>query len=102
MASIYHIQTGFHGATDLSPVNMAAALHLDMAVNNFGIQEYMPHQEQVSEVFQIHYHYENGYLHLQDLPGLGVDLNEKAASKYPYQRAFLPVNRKTDGTLFHW
>jgi mannonate dehydratase len=62
----------------------------------------MPHQEGVNEVFQIPYHYEKGYLHLQDLPGLGVDLNEKAAGKYPYQRAFLPVNRKTDGTLFHW
>jgi mannonate dehydratase len=45
LASVYHIQTGFHGATDLSPVNLAAALHFNTAINNFGIQEYMPHQD---------------------------------------------------------
>src|SRR5258708_38999835 len=43
MAEIYHIKTGCHGATDLSPVTMAAALHFDIAINNFGIQEYMRH-----------------------------------------------------------
>ena len=101
-ASVYHIQTGFHGATDLSPVSLSAALHLNLAVNNFGIQEYMPHQNIVGEVFKIGFDYRKGYLHLQDQTGLGVDLDEKAAGKYPYQRAYLPVNRKTDGTLFHW
>lgn len=39
MASIYHVRTGFHGATDLSPITMAAALHFDLAINNFGIQD---------------------------------------------------------------
>ena len=37
-----------------------------------------------------------------DAPGLGVDLDEKLAAKYPYQRAYLPVNRKLDGTLTDW
>ncbi|MBN1791594.1 MAG: D-galactonate dehydratase family protein, partial [Bacteroidales bacterium] len=54
-ASVYHINTGFHGATDLSPVNLAAAIHFNMAINNFGIQEYMPHQDTVNEVFRINY-----------------------------------------------
>ena len=45
LASVYHVQTGFHGATDLSPVNFAASLHFDLAINNFGVQEYMPHVE---------------------------------------------------------
>lgn len=102
MASVYHINTGFHGATDLSPVNLAAALHLNMAVNNFGIQEYMPHQETVNEVFKINYRFENGYLLIDDTPGIGVDIDEKAASKFPYTIARLPVNRKTDGTMFNW
>jgi mannonate dehydratase len=101
-ASAYHIKSGFHGATDLSPVNMAAALHFDMAINNFGIQEYMPHQPLVSEVFKTEYYYEQGYLYLKDVNGLGVDIDEKAAKKYPYQRAYLPVNRKEDGTMFNW
>lgn len=101
-ASIYHVQTGFHGATDLSPINMAAALHFDFAINNFGIQEYMPHEEIVNEVFKINYRFEEGYMYIDDTPGIGVDLDEKAAQKFPYIPASLPVNRKTDGTLFYW
>ncbi|GEM_PF-1876514 len=34
--------------------------------------------------------------------GVGVDIDEKAASKFPYTMARLPVNRKTDGTMFNW
>ena len=35
-------------------------------------------------------------------PGLGVDIDEKLAAKFPCQRAYLPVNRKLDGTLHDW
>ncbi len=101
-ASIYHVNTGFHGATDLSPVNMAAALHFDLVVNNFGIQEYMPHQEIVNEVFKVNYNFTNGYMVVDDTPGIGVDIDEKASEKFPYEKASLPVNRKTDGTMFYW
>ena len=101
-ASIYHIHTGFHGATDLSPVNMAATLHFDIAINNFGIQEYMPQQEIVNEVFKINYQYSNGYMFIDDTPGIGVDIDEDSAKKYPYSMASLPVNRKPNGTMFYW
>lgn len=101
-ASIYHINTGFHGATDLSPVNLAAALHFNTAINNFGIQEYMPHQEIVSDVFKTNYSFEDGFLSVDDTPGIGVDIDEKNAAKYPYSMACLPVNRKVDGTMFYW
>jgi mannonate dehydratase len=102
MASVYHINTGFHGATDLSPVNLAASIHFNMAVNNFGILEYMPHKEIVNEVFKTNYWFEDGFLMINDTPGIGVDIDEKAASKFPYSMARLPVNRKTDGTMFNW
>jgi mannonate dehydratase len=102
MASVYHIQTGFHGATDLSPVNMAASIHFNLAINNFGIQEYMPHQEIVNEVFKANYNFNKGFLFIDDTPGIGVDIDEKKAAKYPYQMASLPVNRKSDGTMFYW
>jgi mannonate dehydratase len=102
MASVYNINTGFHGATDLSPVNLAATVHFNMAVNNFGIQEYMPHQEIVNEVFKTNYMFEDGYLTIDDSPGIGVDIDEKAAAKFPYTMARLPVNRKMDGTMFNW
>ncbi len=101
-ASVYHISTGFHGATDLSPINLAAAIHFNMAINNFGIQEYMPHQEIVNEVFKTNYKFEKGFLSIDDTPGIGVDIDEKHAEKYPYSMACLPVNRKSDGTMFYW
>lgn len=102
MASVFHISTGFHGATDLSPVNLAASLHFNLAVNNFGILEYMPHQEIVNEVFKTNYRFTDGFLVLDDTPGIGVDLDEDAAARFPYQLARLPVNRKMDGTMFNW
>jgi len=102
LASIYHVQTGFHGATDLSPINFAASLHFDLAVNNFGVQEYMPHVEPCFDVFKINYRYRGGYCTIDDTPGIGVDIDEEKAKKYPYVAASLPVNRRTDGTLFHW
>ena len=101
-ASVYHIQTGFHGATDLSPVNLAASLHFNMAINNFGIQEFMPHQDVVNEVFKINYSFNDGYMKIDDSPGTGIDIDEKRAGDFPYSKASLPVNRKTDGTLFYW
>lgn len=102
LGEIYHVLTGCHGATDLSPVCLAAALHFDISVNNFGIQEYMHHSEQTNEVFPHTYSFSGGFLHPGDGPGLGVDYDEKMAAKFPYERAYLPVNRKLDGTMFNW
>jgi len=102
LAEIYHVRTGSHGATDLSPVAMAAALHFDIAINNFGIQEYMRHTKETDEVFPHVYSFANGYLHPGDAAGLGVDYDEKLAATFPYERAYLPVNRKLDGTMFNW
>ena len=101
-ADMYHVQTGCHGATDLSPITMAAALHFDISIPNFGIQEYMKHAKETDEVFPHEYYFEKGYLHPAEKPGLGVDYNEKVASKFPYERAYLPVNRKLDGTMWNW
>jgi len=102
LAEIYHVKTGCHGATDLSPVCMAAALHFDLAIPNFGLQEYMRHTPQTDAVFPHAYHFKEGFLHPGDQPGLGVDINETLAAQYPYQRAYLPVNRLEDGTMTNW
>ncbi|MFC7546992.1 D-mannonate dehydratase ManD [Plantactinospora sp. GCM10030261] len=102
LAALHHVRSGSHGATDLSPVCMAAALHLDIAIPNFGLQEYMRHTPETDAVFPHEYHYEDGYLHPGDAPGLGVDIDEAAAARYPYAPAYLPVNRLTDGTLHPW
>lgn len=102
LASLYQVQTGCHGATDLSPVSMAAALNFNMWVPNFGIQEYMRHTPETDAVFPHGYHFDKGYLMLPDAPGLGVDIDEAAALKFPYERAYLPTCRLRDGTVWNW
>ena len=101
-AELYHVRTGCHGATDMSPVTIAAVLHFGTAVHNFGIQELMPHTDETNAVFPHHYKFANGMLYPGEAPGLGVDLDEALAARHPYQRAFLPINRKLDGTLTDW
>jgi mannonate dehydratase len=102
LAEIYQVRTGCHGATDMSPVCMAAALHFDLSVHNFGIQEYMRHTAETDKVFLHAYTYENGLMHPGEASGLGVDIDEALAARYPYQRAYLPINRKLDGTMHSW
>jgi mannonate dehydratase len=101
-AAQYQIKSGIHGPTDISPVGMAAALHLDLAIHNFGIQEYMQHGPLTKEVFQQTFTFEGGYLHPGDQPGLGVTLDVDAAARFPYQPAYLPFNRLKDGTVHDW
>ncbi|MDG2066205.1 MAG: D-galactonate dehydratase family protein [SAR324 cluster bacterium] len=101
-ASLFHVRTGCHGATDLSPICMGAALHFDLWVPNFGIQEYMRHSEETNAVFPHSYSFKNGYLYPGETAGHGVDIDEKIAAKYPYKRCYLPVNRLEDGTMWNW
>ncbi len=62
-ASLYQVRTGSHGPSDLSPVCHAAALHFDLWVPNFGVQEYMGYSEQMLEVFPHSWRFEEGYMH---------------------------------------
>ncbi|MDR0341641.1 MAG: D-galactonate dehydratase family protein [Nocardiopsaceae bacterium] len=102
-AALYQIKSGFHGPTDISPVGQAAALHLDIAIHNFGIQEYMKHSAETLSVFHTSYTFRDGLLHPGTSPGLGVDYDERTGDKYPYTAAYLPVNRlQRDGTIHDW
>jgi len=101
-ADMYNVRTGCHGATDLSPVAMAAALHFDLSVPNFGIQEYMRHTDETDAVFPHAYSFSDGSLHPGEAPGLGVEIDEELAGQYPYKRAYLPVNRLEDGSMHDW
>ena len=88
-----------HGPTDISPVGLAAALHLGLAIPNFGIQEYMRHSAATHEVFRTSYTFADGLL----APGRGArasasSYDEAAAAAFPYEAAYLPVNRLLDGT----
>jgi mannonate dehydratase len=102
LADLYQVRSGSHGATDLSPVCLAAALHVDVSIPNFGLQEYMPHTAETDAVFPHTYRFADGMLHPSEEPGLGVDIDEEAAARYPYRAAALPVARLEDGTLHDW
>ncbi|RRN66500.1 D-mannonate dehydratase ManD [Caulobacter sp. 602-1] len=101
-ADLHHVRTGCHGATDLSPVCMGAALHFDLSIPNFGVQEYMRHTPETDAVFPHAYTFSDGMLHPGEAPGLGVDIDEDLAAKYPYKRAYLPVARRLDGSMHDW
>jgi mannonate dehydratase len=83
LCEAFGVRTAWHGPRDTSPVGHAANLHLDLACHNFGIQEWSGWSEATAEVFpgcpQVH----NGYLYSTNLPGLGIDLNEAQAARYP-------------------
>ncbi len=102
LAALYHVRTGCHGATDLSPITMGCALHFDLWVPNFGIQEYMRHSPETDAVFPHAYSFDTGYLHPGETPGHGVEIDETLAARYPYQAAYLPVARLRDGTMWNW
>jgi mannonate dehydratase len=102
LGELHQVRTGCHGATDLSPVSLAAALHFDVSVHNFGIQEYMPHSPETDCVFPHAYRFEGGVMHPGEAPGLGVSFDDQLARNFPYQRAYLPFARLADGSAHDW
>ena len=102
LAALYQVRTGSHGASDLSPVTQAAAVHLDIAVPNFGIQEHVGHPPEAADVFRSDVRFADGMLHPSDAPGLGVSYDDEAAARFPYQQRYLPVARRLDGSVHDW
>jgi len=80
---VYGVRTAWHGPGDIAPIGVAANLHLDVSVPNFGIQEFAGFSDEEQEVFPGCPELRGGYLYPNDKPGFGMDLNEKKAAKYP-------------------
>lgn len=79
----YGVRTAWHGPNDLSPIGMAAQMHLDIHCHNFGIQEFSGFNEAEEVVFPGCPVVNNGYAYVNDRPGIGVGFNEKEAAKFP-------------------
>jgi mannonate dehydratase len=79
----FGVQTAWHGPPNVSPVGHAVNLHLDLAIYNFGICEGRPFNEQLQELFPGCPEIRNGIRYSNDKPGLGIDIDEKVAAKYP-------------------
>ncbi len=83
LCEFFGVRTAWHGPGDVSPVGHAANVHLDLATPNFGIQESREFTQAEKDVFPGCPELKNGYYYANDRPGLGIDLDEKAAAKFP-------------------
>ena len=103
IAETYDVKTAWHGPNDVSPVTHAVNWHLNVSSYNFGIQEDGTVDDTVKEVVKGGPVYKDGYLTMEDKPGIGCDIDEEAAKRYPYKRAYIPVCRRpADGSLCDW
>jgi len=100
LAEWFGVRTAWHGPGDVSPVGHAANAHLDLASHNFGIQERVRFSDKLREIFPGAPTMKNGYMYVNEAPGLGVDIDEKQAAKYPLPRFDYNWTqvRRSDGT----
>jgi len=82
---LFNVRTAWHGPGNVSPVGHAVNLHLDLAAYNFGIQEQHQFSEKEREVFPGTPEIKVGYMYAGDRPGLGLDVDEKLAAKFPFK-----------------
>ncbi len=107
LAEPFAVKTAWHGPPDLSPVGHAANVHLNLATSNFGVQEWTEFDsiswgDKVREVFRGGAIRRGPWLDVPDAPGLGIEIDEDAARKYAYERDYLPVVRRRDGSVHPW
>jgi len=100
LCEAFSVRTAWHGPGDVSPVGHAANIHLDVSSPNFGIQEWYGFSDIIQEVFPGCPEMRDGYVYPNDRPGLGIDIDEEQAAKYPCSNE-LPrwtLARTPDGT----
>ena len=99
-AGIFGIRTAWHGPGDVSPVGHAANLHLDLWSPNFGIQEWCRFPDLIYDMFPGTPEVRDGYMYPNDRPGLGIEIDEKLAAKYPCDNSVVEwtKTRRPDGT----
>jgi mannonate dehydratase len=85
LAHAHGIRTAWHGPGDTSPVGHAANLHLDLWSPAFGVQEWYQPTELEYEMFPGLPVVDDGYLYANDLPGLGIDIDEQLARQFPVE-----------------
>jgi len=103
LAEQFGVKTAWHGPGDVSPVGHMANVTLDLVSYNFGIQEYSSFNEQTKAIFQGCPEMRDGYLWVSEMPGWGIEIDEKEAAKAPFTAS--PLNggwgeiRLRDGTV---
>jgi mannonate dehydratase len=108
LAEAFQVRTAWHGPGDVSPIGHCANVTLDLVSYNFGIQEWTFPNEAIQEIFTGYPEVKDGYVMANEKPGWGIEINEKAAAKYPigsHDRNKLNggwgVVRRADGTVIN-
>ena len=99
LAEPYQIKSAFHGPDDIGPIAQAASVHISRAIHNFGVLEWAVYNEQAHAAVSGICSFKDGLAYPQELPGLGTDVNEEVAARYPYVRMPTPTTRLIDGTM---
>ena len=88
---------------DMSPICLGSNIHVDLWVPNFGIQEFSGYLTEILDVFPCAWTLRaTATCSPAKRPATASTSTKQLAAKYPYQRAYLPVARLEDGTLWHW
>ncbi len=110
MAEAFQVKTAWHGPGDVSPIGHCANVTLDLVCYNFGIQEWTFPNDRLQEVFDGYPVVKDGYAYANEKPGWGVEINSKAAAKYPFgaetgERKMLNggwgIVRRADGSVIN-
>ncbi len=102
LCEAFGVRTAWHGPLDVSPVGMAANVHMDVACHNFGIQEWALRNQAEQDIFPGLPQVKDGYAWPNDQPGLGIDFDEQLATRFPAgdDNPDWTVSRLPDGTLW--
>jgi mannonate dehydratase len=104
VSEFFGVRTAWHGPGDVSPVGHAAGLHLELATHNFGIHEGYRFPDETRAVFPGCPEIKDGYLYAHEAPGLGVDIDEALAARFPASESPTfdhrwGATRRRDGTV---
>lgn len=99
LAEPFNVRSAFHGAADVGPVAQSASVSLQIVIPNFGVQEWTDYKDAAHAVMPGACQIKDGYALVNEQPGLGIDINETEAAKYPYQRAYMAHVRRRDGSV---
>jgi mannonate dehydratase len=102
LCEAFGVRTAWHGPGDVSPVGMAANVHLDVALHNFGIQEWAFRSQAEQDIFPGTPEVRSGYAYPNDRPGLGIEFDERLAARFPPsdENPTWTISRLPDGTLW--
>ena len=102
LAETYDVKMAWHGPNDVSPITHAVNWHLNVSEYNSGIQEDGTIDNLINTVISGGPVSKDGYLWMEDKPGIGCDIDLEAAAHYPFRRAYIPICRSSDGSLHTW